>query len=707
MTLLDATHSTDLVSERLSNVLIAAIILLLYGVYHFFFRKKREGFHKYIRQFLLPITFISGFVVYFVGYQLGNQDHNLGWRILPNFLESLFSTTRLFILGNDLVELEPPFKHEAIFHAMFSLTAFLAAFIFVSFLAQVFFKNWIIKRKIRCKTSTENHFFFGINQSTLSLSTDLLKGHNDRLVVFVNDICEGDSPHFYSKLSDDAFVVGRKSFLESISLEKEEGLFQLFAKKKAHNHISEDSDIFHNLDALLNQMSKAETHMYFMSDDEDWNVEYAKRASNEIVNYSGEKPTTFHIATYNPISEKHITEWFKKKEGEKAKQGKNSTNIKESVHHYATLISRQLIDDYHPVESVIDDSVKLETSAAIALNDFNVLILGFGQIGTNALRKLIEQGQFVGSTFHATVIDQYMNILRGRFEHLYPGVMENYNVQFIEAEVGHIDFYSEIRKVIDRLNYIVISLGNDDLNIQTAMEILEINSVKKKKTLRILVKLDEDSHWKDTLDEFKDQIFIFGQSDKVFSEKNILQRETQAQGRTVHEVYRLLYNDTRTFDEITRHEQLSNISVAEHLYAKVRLLGYKSLEDFTAKFLNNESYKNSLTDIQRLNLAIGEHLRWNAFHFIHGWTFLPFDQILGNRPGEKYGKRKNLDLKKHSCLTSWEKLKELESILKTDMQEAGLPEAEMEKANMQKADIDSVEHLYDFINFITPVNDAK
>jgi hypothetical protein len=692
-------------NHAFATAVVVFFLVALFAVYQSFYKKKKEGFVRYIRYFLLPFTFVLGIVVYFIGYQVGNS-HCECWAIVPNFLEALFSATRLFILGNDLVEIKESFKEEnVLFHAMFSLTAFLAAFIFVSFLAQVFFKNWIIKRKIRFKTSTENHFFFGINQSTLSLSNDLLKGHNDRLVVFVNDICEGDNPHFYSKLSDDAFVVGRKSFLESISLEKEEGLFQLFAKKKAHNHISEDGDIFHNLDALLNQMRKAETHMYFMSDDEDWNVEYAKRASNEIANYSGEKPTIFHIATYNPISEKHITEWFKKKE--KAKEGKNSTNIKESVHHYATLVSRQLIDDYHPVESVIDDSIRPGTSTAVALNDFNVLILGFGQIGTNALRKLIEQGQFVGSTFRATVIDQYVNILRGRFEHLYPGVMENYNVQFIEAEVGHVDFYSEIRKVIDRLNYIVISLGNDDLNIQTAMEILEINSVKKKKSVKILVKLDEDSHWKDTLDEFKDQIFIFGQSDKVFSEKNILQRETQAQGRTVHEVYRLLYNDTRTFDEITRHEQLSNISVAEHLYAKVRLLGYKSLEDFTAKFLNNENYKISLTDIQRLNLAIGEHLRWNAFHFIHGWTFLPFDQILGNNPGEKYGKRKNPDLKKHSCLTSWEKLKELETILKTDMQEAGLPEAEMEKANMQKADIDSIEHLYDFINFIPPVKHAE
>jgi hypothetical protein len=365
----------------------------------------------------------------------------------------------------------------------------------------------------------------------------------------------------------------------------------------------------------------------------------------------------------------------------------NSDDIVVIKHHFATLISRHLIGNHHPV-----DFVGIDAMNAKAKTDFNTLIIGFGQIGTQVLRRLIEQGQFEGSTFNATVIDKYMNILQGRFEHLYPGVKANYNIHFVEAEIGHTKFYLEIKKVIDRINYIVIALGNDNLNIQMALELLEINSIKNKKLLKIFVQLDDESHWRETLSEYKNQIGIFGESCKVFSEKNILQGEAEKQGRIVHKVYCNLYGDSRPFDKITSHEQLSNISVAEHLYAKVRLLGYDSLESFSAKYSNNEEYKENLSEVQKLNLSIGEHLRWNAFHFVQGWTSLPIAEILGDNQDEKYKNRKNTDVKMHSCLTSWQELEELSDIIGRDM---------------QKADIDSVENLYNFINNKIPNSNAK
>ena len=188
----------------------------------------------------------------------------------------------------------------------------------------------------------------------------------------------------------------------------------------------------------------------------------------------------------------------------------------------------------------------------------------------------------------------------------------------------------------------------------------------------------------ETLSEYKDQIGIFGESCKVFSEKNILQSEAEKQGRIVHKVYCKLYGGSKPFDEISRHEQLSNISVAEHLYAKVKLLGYEGLSDFSDKHHNNEEYKNSLSDKQKLNLSIGEHLRWNAFHYVQGWTSLPITNISGSNQEERYKNRKNSNEKLHSCLVNWQELEKISKVIGSDM---------------QKADIDSVENLYNFINY--------
>jgi len=677
MTLLSFTTHPETIPEWLPTGIILLILVLLYVIYLLFNRRnKKESFIRFTRYFLLPFTFLSGLAVYFWGYQIGNSHCNPN-EIIPNLLESTFSTARLFILGNDLIEINPMFKHDEMFHAMFALTAFLAAFIFISFMAHVFFKDWITRGRIKRMKPTENHFFFGINHAALSLSSDLAEKGAGRLVAFVNDFCEFDDQHQYAHVHENACVIKRKSIFESINLEKEEGLLQLFKSKENHKQSEAFTEgVFHRLSVLKNKIKKAETHLYFLSDNDDWNIKQARQAISELVEMEEvekrrDHEFTFpsvkiHVVTYDEISEKHFTTSLTDLPG----------FILVIVHNYATLVSRKLIEQFHPV-----DFIGIDSKEAAATTDFNALIIGFGQIGTHVLRKLIEQGQFVGSTFKATVIDRLIPVQEGRFDHLYPGVKANYDVQFVEAEVGHRAFYETIRGLIDQTKYIVIALGQDELNIQTALEILEINSKNEKK---LFIQLEDESHWKETLKKYESQIRIFGASDEVFSEKNILQRDVEMSGRLVHQVYNILYNCDDSFDKVSRHEQLSNISAAEHLYAKVRLLGYKNLNEFSSKFENNDAYVASLSKSQELNLSVGEHLRWNAFHFIHGWTTLPMDEIPGNTQEEKYKNRKNTALRLHSCLISWEDLVRLKQIIGRDM---------------QIADTDSVRHLYDFINY--------
>ncbi|MFZ4520469.1 MAG: hypothetical protein ACOYNC_02115 [Bacteroidales bacterium] len=674
----NALHYTDTTSECLSNVLVISILLMLFGIYLLYFRRKKEGFLKFIRFFLLPFTFFSGFVVYFIGYQGGNTPYSL-YSVLPDFLESVFSATRLFILGNDFVELEASFKHNPIFHAMFSLVAALAAFIFISVMVSVFLKDWLIKLKISNIDAEENHFFFSINHAAFALSADLLKNNSKRLVVFVNNMSGNENQHLYSRLPDTAYVVRNKSFFDNINLEKEEGLLHFFRHKKEPEHARDANDsIFHNLKIIEKKIGIAETHLYFLSDDEDWNVEHAKMILNKLKNRLINKPVRIHVATYTEIAEKHFAQYTRL----------STTEITVVIHHYASIVSRQLILEHHPV-----DSMEIDSATATVTTDFNALVIGFGQIGTHVLRKLIEHGQFAGAEFHAMMIDKCMNVLRGRFEYLYPGLPANYELSFAEAEAGNTKFYNEIKKLIGKLNYIVISLGNDALNIQTALEILEMNDIRSNKLLKIFIKLEEESHWKETLEGYKGQIFIFGEASRVFTEENILKGTAERRGRIIHDVYNdLIYPnpDKQPFDAISRHEQLSNMSSAEHLYAKVRLLGYDNPDDISAKFTNNAGFNKSLSEIQKLNLSVGEHLRWNAFHFIHGWAKLPFEEINGTDKKTKYKNRKNTIHRKHACLVSWEKLTELSDLLGEDM---------------QKPDVDSVENIYNFINY-HPRNNA-
>jgi uncharacterized protein (UPF0305 family) len=678
---------------NLNLALAGTYILLLVLIYFIFYSGKSGGFRNFIKSWLLKLTILGGVAIYLIGYHVKEPDVNLG----VTFLLALFSTARLFILGNDLIEVHE--KVNAVFLIWFSVFSVSAALISTSVLINFIGRSFKSRLRIFFNFSSKNYVFFGLNDASLTLAKDIKEKHKSSFIVFIQDIISAGDVVMEQKVWEmGAVVVNPNTVSNYFTLQHEEFVFQ---PNVGHGqHVSGGIDlILKRLGGLSRKIKNRPTEFFILSENETANFRQAKFLLGDIKKLKINKDFKVHVSVFSRISENQGTKVLVK-----------DVDIKELViHHYATLVSRSLINKFHPV-----DFVEIDKSQATAKTEFSALIIGFGQIGTHVLRKLIEQGQFVGHKFRATVIDRNMDALQGRFEHLYPEVVNNYSVDFVNAEAGHSKFYNTVKDKIKQTNYVVVALGNDELNLQTTLELLEINEIKAKPNLKIFVKLENESHWENMFEKPGDKVVIFGKSNDVFNAENMLQMDAEKRATVVHEVYRLLYKDTRTFDEITRHEQLSNISVAEHLYAKVRLLGYEhcnnvaeTLSRFSEKYTDNENYKNSLTDIQRLNLAVGEHLRWNAFHFIHGWTFLPFDQLLGNKPGEKHGKRKNPELKKHSCLTSWEKLKELETILKTDMQEAGLPEAEMVKANMQKADIDSVDHLYDFINFIPPVNHAE
>ena len=66
-----------------------------------------------------------------------------------------------------------------------------------------------------------------------------------------------------------------------------------------------------------------------------------------------------------------------------------------------------------------------------------------------------------------------------------------------------------------------------------------------------------------------------------------------------------------------------------------KLLGFNDPEKFVAEFSSNDEYIHSLSEIQQLNLSITEHLRWNSFHYIHGWSVIPPEKIPGKTKSEK------------------------------------------------------------------------
>lgn len=640
-----------------SMISVLIYFLALFIWYFLIYKQKRDGYVHFAKRVLLPITLIGGGLVYFIGYQT-EENHS----IIGNLFQAIFSTCRLFILGNDLVEIPLKIKENYSFHLWFSLFAASAVFTFVSLVLNLFAKDILVRRNIKKIKPKVNHFFFGMNQASFSLSKDLLKNKNE-LVVFVKDVYEEDYQSFYPNIIEDgAYVIKRESIWESIHLEKEEGIAHIYSKKKNHHKTAdENGKLFCHLKVLEDKIKKTETHLYLLTEDEDWNIIMAHQLVQELQELPVKNMVRIHVRTNTESTFRQFFEWSRM----------DSNGIHISLHNHATIIARELIYRHNPI-----DSIDINTDKAIANSDFNVLVLGFGQIGGEVLKKLIEHGQFVGSEFHATVLDRCMGTLKGRFEYLYPGTVSNYDLNFIQTEVGHSDFYTIIKNKINSLNYIVITLGDDKLNMQTAMDILKMNR-KNNHRFKLLVQISNNSFYKNLPKKILNNIIIFGRDNEVYTEKVIVQGELEYKGRKIHEVYSRQFNLTKTFDDLDLFKQLSNISSAEHLNTKLKLVGLT--EEKVKSFPNKKAFLDSLTNIQKYNLAHGEHLRWNAFHFSNGWITLDAKN-LPDKP--VYNDRQNEQACEHACLVDWNSLIQLSKILNKDL---------------QNLDMITIENIYDFI----------
>lgn len=652
----------------LANGIVILIPILLFLLFLLFFNKK-GGFEMFVRYIMLPFTLFGGFSVYMFGYQFGKS----GWDVIPNALEAFFSTGRLFILGNDLVEVSC-IKETVVFHACFSLVAASAVFVFISVVLNVFFKNRLLRCIIKLKKFDENHIFIGISHAALSLSQDLKKEKEKRLVVFIKDIdtCE-DHTLFHQLKEPYIYVVKRQSLFESIHLEKEEGIAHINSGGKSHSSESiADVELFHNLNVIKRKMIRKKSHLYFLSEDEDRNLFMAQKAIEEMKEWPIKESVKIHVRTFSESTNKLYFNW--------AKFSQNKITVK--LHNHSAIIARQLVDRHHPV-----DSIEVNNELAIANSNFNALIIGFGLTGTLILRKLIEQGQFVGSKFNATVIDKAMNQIEGRFGFLYPGAISNYNLDFIGTEVGQAEFYKIVSEKIKSLNYIVICLGDDKLNMQTAQDIHDLTRGLTLGKFKILVQIKSNSLYQNFSQKLNKDFEIFGRDIEIYTEDVIVQGLLESRARNIHQVYGKKFDLTETYDELTQFKQLSNISSAEHLRVKLKLIDFT--EELVKSYKNQTDFLNNLTEVQKRNLACCEHLRWNAFHFSNGWNTL-YAAELPKIP--VYKDRQNEVTRKHACLVSWDELVPLSDILKKDL---------------QQLDMDTIEYLYDFITENKSTNNEK
>lgn len=287
-----------------------------------------------------------------------------------------------------------------------------------------------------------------------------------------------------------------------------------------------------------------------------------------------------------------------------------------------------------------------------ATEDMDVLIVGFGRIGHEVLRKVIANGQFEGSNFHATIYDPKFMHRTGFSLSQYPMMFTNYNIDFELQDGRGNKIFKFLQENASKLKYIVICLKDKEIARSIAISMV-------------------------------DRLQTIGYPQNVYTcdSQSVRCYSQNAQECETHWIYdsELLYSDK--LDKYAM--KLNNCYCGrkkspeedwkECIY--FHRMSSRASVDYLIPLIHRIKTimgTNSLTRVQKENLARSEHLRWCAFHYTFGYKVMEkeeFIQRIKDRQAEimEYGNSEirptqDREKMKHVCLVSWDDLDEISII---------------------------------------------
>ena len=133
----------------------------------------------------------------------------------------------------------------------------------------------------------------------------------------------------------------------------------------------------------------------------------------------------------------------------------------------SSLAARTLIQNFPPC-----DYIRFDENAR-ACDDFEALIIGFGQVGQSVLRHLVMNGQFEGSCFRAAVFAPDCNAVKGYFSTSYAQVLAHYDIRFQAFDARSEQLFGYLAERGEKLKYIAICAGEDTLNLEIAEDLMD------------------------------------------------------------------------------------------------------------------------------------------------------------------------------------------------------------------------------------------
>ncbi|MBE5766137.1 MAG: hypothetical protein E7335_03015 [Clostridiales bacterium] len=309
------------------------------------------------------------------------------------------------------------------------------------------------------------------------------------------------------------------------------------------------------------------------------------------------------------------------------------------------LAARLMVQKLPPCETIRFDN------NARAQEDFGVLMVGFGQMGRAALNALVMNGQFCGSTFHADIFDP--NPQNGAlYDH---EILKQYTIRFHKSNGRSEAIYAFLSERKNSIHYIVVCTGDEKTNNEIASDLRHWLLERGSKPLIV---------------QCTERGIVFGQPGETdYMRHNIYGSDAldieriDRMAMAINHAY--CRSSGKTAQENWKHcdyfSRMSSRASADFYPALLTASGKTALQAETGDW---PPHSEALE-----NLAISEHLRWCAFHYVMG--FRPMSESEYSQRAARYQMdiqekgasslriSKDMQNKKHACLIPWEELDQL------------------------------------------------
>ncbi len=564
-------------------------------------RSKLSKKHKLgIFNTLFAGVFISALVAFLPIHSVAAGATALvGWRA---FLLSVFNSMQVFAIGCDFNTVKESMVYcpdwLEVWYQLWTATLFVLAPVFTFGFVLSLFKNLSAYLKYLCSYFKEAYVFSELNEKSLALANDIKTKHNRAAIIFT-DVFE----------------------------ENEESSYELIEKAKSIGAICFKKDIM-VLDFKKHSSGKS-ISFFTIGRDETENLNQALKI----------------IDCYRDRNDTHLYVFSTKIESELLLTAIDKGQVKvRRINEVQSLVNRVL---YEKGRALFDGAKKVDGNT----KKISAVVVGMGRHGTEMVKALAWFGQMDGYKLEINAFDKDP-LAEEKFVALAPELMSPcYNGVELEGEAQYkitvhsgVDVESvSFAKVISEnadTTYAIIALGDDDVNINTAVNLrMYFERMKIHPVIQAIVYNSQQKRALEGIKNYRGQeydIEFIGDMDSSYTEDVIIDSELEEEALKRH----LKWGDE---DEFWTYEYNYRSSMASAIHMKARI--YCGIPGADKK-------EEELTDEERNIIGALEHRRWNAYMRAEGYVF----------SGSKDSSSRNDLAKMHHDLVDYSSLAEGEKL---------------------------------------------